>query len=104
MPDLLAMFHVGSTVELIWLLVGFGGQLLFSARFLVQWITSERSRRSVVPVAFWYFSIAGSMVLLAYAIYRLDPVFIAGQLFGFVIYARNLMLIRGERRAGGQSA
>ncbi len=104
MPDLLALFHVGSTAELIWLLVGFGGQLLFSARFLVQWITSERSRRSVVPVAFWYFSIAGSMVLLAYAIYRLDPVFIAGQLFGFVIYARNLMLIRGERRAGSQSA
>jgi lipid-A-disaccharide synthase-like uncharacterized protein len=104
MPDLLALFRVGSTAELIWLAVGFGGQLLFSARFLVQWITSERSRRSVVPVAFWYFSIAGSMVLLAYAIYRLDPVFIAGQLFGFVIYARNLMLIRGERRAGGQSA
>lgn len=103
MPDLLSLFHVSSTAELIWLAIGFGGQLLFSARFLVQWITSERSKRSVVPVAFWYFSIAGSIVLLSYAIYRLDPVFIMGQLFGFVIYARNLMLIRGESRRGEQA-
>lgn len=103
MSDLLNLLHVGSTAELIWLAIGFGGQLLFSARFLVQWITSERSKRSVMPVAFWYFSIAGSIVLLSYAIYRLDPVFIMGQLFGFVIYARNLMLIRREARQAQQA-
>jgi lipid-A-disaccharide synthase-like uncharacterized protein len=77
-------------------LFGLFGQLLFTGRFLVQWIASERARRSVVPVAFWYFSIAGGLVLLAYAIYRADPVFILGQTLGVVIYARNLWLIRHQ--------
>ena len=80
----------------IWLVVGFAGQALFSARFLVQWLKSERMRRSVVPVAFWYFSLAGGVTLLAYAIHRHDPVFIVGQASGLFIYLRNLWLIRRE--------
>ena len=81
-----------------WLLVGFGGQALFMGRFLVQWLASERLRRSVVPVAFWHLSIAGALVLLAYAIHRRDPVFVAGQALGVGIYLRNLRLIALERR------
>ena len=87
--------------ELIWVLVGLGGQVMFMMRFLVQWIVSEKARRSTIPVSFWWFSIAGAAILLAYAIYRADPVFILGQSLGFVIYARNLWLIRAERRDGG---
>jgi lipid-A-disaccharide synthase-like uncharacterized protein len=82
--------------EWLWLGVGFLGQALFSARFLVQWLASERARRSIVPRAFWFFSLAGGVTLLAYAIYRRDPVFIAGQGAGLFIYGRNLMLIRRE--------
>jgi len=82
-----------------WLIVGFVGQALFSMRFILQWVQSERARRSVIPVAFWYFSLAGSIVLLAYAIHRRDPVFILGQAAGNVIYLRNLYLISRERRA-----
>jgi len=84
--------------ELMWLVVGFTGQALFSMRFLAQWLTSERERRSVVPIAFWYFSIAGGLTLLAYAAYRRDPVFVVGQLSGLFIYLRNLQLIHRERR------
>lgn len=83
----------------IWIVVGFLGQALFSARFILQWLASERARRSVVPKAFWYFSIAGSAVLLAYAIHRIDPVFIAGQAAGFAIYLRNLYLLKVAHRA-----
>lgn len=86
------------TSEHIWLGVGFAGQALFSMRFLIQWLVSERSGRSVVPVAFWYFSIAGGLTLLSYAIYRLDPVFILGQLTGVFIYSRNLYLIFRENK------
>ncbi|MFC3527960.1 lipid-A-disaccharide synthase N-terminal domain-containing protein [Paracoccus mangrovi] len=82
----------------IWLAVGFIGQLLFTSRFLVQWIASERAHRSVVPLAFWWFSIAGGATLLAYALWRRDPVFAVGQASGLVIYARNLMLIGRHRR------
>ena len=84
--------------DTLWLVVGFTGQALFSARFLVQWIYSERQRRSVIPVYFWYFSLAGGATLLAYAIHRLDPVFIAGQAGGLLIYSRNLYFIWRERR------
>ena len=87
----------------IWILVGFLGQALFSARFVVQWIASERARRSIVPSAFWLFSVGGGVILLVYAIYRRDPVFIAGQAAGLVIYARNIMLIVRESRANGTS-
>jgi lipid-A-disaccharide synthase-like uncharacterized protein len=85
------------TNEQIWLMIGFAGQALFSARFLLQWLTSEREGRSVVPTAFWYFSIGGSITLLGYAIHRVDPVFIAGQATGLMIYFRNLYLIYRER-------
>lgn len=85
--------------NIIWLVIGFMGQALFSARFLVQWVSSERRKRSIVPLAFWYFSIGGGATLLAYAIHRLDPVFIVGQLAGLFVYLRNLQLIYRERRA-----
>jgi len=81
------------TAELIWLAIGFAAQLMFSARFLVQWIASERAKASVMPVAFWYFSLAGGLMLFAYAVYRMDPVFIMGQSFGVVVYSRNLWLL-----------
>lgn len=80
-----------------WLLVGFGGQALFMGRFVLQWLASERQRRSVIPVSFWYLSIVGALVLLAYAMHRRDPVFVAGQGLGVAIYVRNLALIRAER-------
>ena len=80
-----------------WLAVGFLGQALFSGRFFVQWIASERRRRSVIPTAFWWLSLAGGGTLLAYAIHRGDPVFILGQAAGLVVYVRNLVLIRRGR-------
>ena len=79
--------------------IGLVGQLFFSARFLVQWIASERAGRSVIPVAFWFFSLGGGVILFGYALYRADPVFILGQGLGTFIYVRNLMLIAQERRA-----
>jgi len=83
-------------LDALWLAIGFSGQLLFSARFLIQWIVSEKQRASVVPRSFWYFSIAGGLTLLLYAIHKHDAVFIAGQAAGVLIYARNLMLLRGS--------
>ena len=85
--------------EWLWLAIGFCGQALFSMRFLVQWLSSEAKGRSTIPVAFWYFSVAGGVTLLAYAVHRADPVFIVGQLTGLFIYGRNLQLINAERRA-----
>lgn len=87
-----------TTAEKVWVAVGFGGQALFFGRFLVQWIASERARRSVVPLAFWWFSVGGGAVLLAYAIHRRDPVFIAGQSCGLLIYLRNLRLIQRAKQ------
>ncbi|PHP29073.1 lipid-A-disaccharide synthase N-terminal domain-containing protein [Limimaricola cinnabarinus] len=86
-------------VELTWLGIGFLAQALFSARFLIQWIASERVRKSIVPEAFWYFSAGGGAMLLAYAIYRRDPVFILGQAFGLMVYARNIYFIWNERQS-----
>ena len=80
-----------------WLLLGLGGQAVFMGRFVVQWLASERDRRSVIPVSFWYLSILGVLVLLVYALHRRDPVFVAGQGLGIVIYVRNLQLIRRAR-------
>lgn len=77
----------------LWVLIGLFGQFLFSMRFFVQWVASERRKQSVIPISFWYLSIAGSAVLLLYAIRREDPVFILGQAFGTFVYVRNLMLI-----------
>ncbi|GAB4569629.1 MAG: lipid-A-disaccharide synthase N-terminal domain-containing protein [Rhizobacter sp.] len=79
--------------------LGFCGQALFSMRFVVQWLASERAGRSVIPTLFWYFSIAGGLTLLAYAVYRADPVFIVGQGLGLFIYLRNLWLVLREKRA-----
>jgi lipid-A-disaccharide synthase-like uncharacterized protein len=76
-----------------WVVLGFVAQAFFTMRFVVQWIASERARRSVVPVAFWFFSIGGGALLLVYALYRRDPVFIAGQGLGLVVYMRNLYFI-----------
>src|SRR5262245_36535980 len=81
-----------------WNVFGGFGQLLFMSRFIVQWIKSEMEGRSVIPVVFWYFSLSGGLIVLSYAIYREEPVFVAGQLPGIVVYSRNLYLIYRERR------
>ncbi len=91
--------NINITQETIWLGVGFLGQALFSARFIVQWLKSEKEKKSVFPIAFWYFSIGGGVTLLAYAIYREDPVFILGQGSGLFIYARNLYFVLNEKPA-----
>jgi len=85
--------------EHLWLLVGLMGQGLFSARFIIQWLMSEKEKRSVIPVAFWYLSLSGGITLFCYALYKRDPVFILGQGSGVFIYARNLYLIQRERAA-----
>lgn len=79
--------------DTLWLIVGFVGQALFSGRFLVQWLASERQKKSVIPVMFWYFSILGGSTLLIYSIHKQDPVFILGQGAGLLIYARNLYFV-----------
>lgn len=84
--------------ETIMIIIGFGGQALFATRFIIQWLSSENAGRSVIPVAFWYFSITGGLVLLTYAIWRQDPVIIAGQSVGVFIYARNLYFISKEKK------
>ena len=98
MHSILAMFGTTSTADAAWLVVGLLGQLMFTARFLVQWFASEKAGKSVVPVAFWYFSIVGGLIVLAYGIRKLEPVIILGQLPGVVIYSRNLWLIQKEKR------
>jgi lipid-A-disaccharide synthase-like uncharacterized protein len=92
------------TSNTLWLGVGFLGQALFSGRFLIQWLVSERRRESVIPVAFWWFSITGGITLLAYAIYKQDPVFIVGQGFGLLVYVRNLVLIWRKKARDGADA
>jgi lipid-A-disaccharide synthase-like uncharacterized protein len=99
-----AYLHALSPLEVVWIAIGFVGQFLFMMRFLWQWIQSERHKRSIIPLAFWYFSLAGGITLFAYALHRLDPVFITGQMLGIVVYTRNLLLIRRERRAGSPPA
>ena len=81
-----------------WVLLGFAAQGLFTMRFLVQWIASERAGRSVIPLAFWLFSIGGGLLLLVYALYRKDIVFIAGQAFGVFVYLRNLHFVLRDRK------
>jgi len=82
-----------------WVLLGLVAQGLFTMRFLVQWIASERAGHSVIPLAFWLFSIGGGILLLVYALYRKDAVFIAGQAFGVFVYLRNLYFVLRDRRA-----
>ena len=90
-------------IDKTWLVVGLLGQGLFSARFVVQWLHSEKVKRSVIPAAFWYFSMAGGCTLLAYAIHRRDPVFIIGQGMGLFVYFRNLQFLWRERRGAPDS-
>ena len=97
-------FATLTRAEVIWLSIGFLGQFMFSMRFLVQWLVSERARESVVPLAFWYFSLAGGVTLLSYAIWRQDPVIIVGQATGLIIYSRNLRLIYKKRRRQRRAA
>jgi lipid-A-disaccharide synthase-like uncharacterized protein len=87
-----------------WVILGFVAQGLFTMRFLVQWIASERAGRSVIPLAFWLFSIGGGILLLVYALYRKDAVFIAGQAFGVFVYLRNLYFVLHERKAAMSAA
>ena len=86
-----------SATETIWLTIGFLGQGLFFMRWVVQWFKSERERESTIPLSFWYLSLIGGLITLAYAIYRRDPVFIAGQGVGALVYIRNLMLIHRNK-------
>lgn len=85
-----------ATRDLIWLSIGLIGQMMFSARWLVQWAASEKSRRSVMPEIFWYLSFVGGLLVLSYGLHKMDPVIILGQ-FGVLIYARNLFFIRKSR-------
>ncbi len=91
-------------MEMFWLVLGFSAQAVFGGRFVVQWIASERAGRSVVPVSFWFLSLAGGLLLMVYALYRRDPVFISGQIAATLIYLRNLYLIYRERRQKGSVA
>ena len=89
-----------SSIEILFLTIGFLGQGLFASRFIVQWIYSEKIGRSTIPIIFWYLSIFGGLGLLTYAIFRKDPVIITGQLFGIFIYLRNLILIYKKKNKG----
>ena len=88
----------------MWYLVGFVGQFVFMMRFVVQWIASERKKKSVVPVAFWYLSLVGSLITIVYAVYRRDPVFTAAFCLNILIYIRNLYFIHGKPKAPEASA
>jgi lipid-A-disaccharide synthase-like uncharacterized protein len=92
-----------TTPELIWIGIGFFGQGIFFMRWVIQWLASERSSESRVPIAFWYMSLVGGLITLGYAIHRQDPVFIAGQSVGAVVYLRNLMLIHRARGMNGRT-
>lgn len=97
--DLGRWFHEVFVAQFdLWVALGFLAQGMFTMRFVVQWLASERAGKSVIPLAFWFFSMAGGMMLLVYAIQRRDPVFIAGQSLGLLVYVRNLMLIRREKK------
>lgn len=88
------------SIDAIWLAIGFLGQGLFFMRFFIQWLASEKEKRSVMPNAFWYFSMTGGIVLFLYAIWRQDPVFMLGQGTGLLIYSRNLYFIRRKNPNG----
>ncbi len=103
MTSLLNYLHDVFVVKFdAWVVLGFVAQAFFTMRFVVQWIASERARRSVMPVAFWFFSVGGGTLLLIYALYRKDPVFIAGQAFGLIVYLRNVyfIILNGKQVAG----
>jgi lipid-A-disaccharide synthase-like uncharacterized protein len=93
-----ALMHFWERPDAIWIIIGFCGQFLFMMRFVVQWIATEKAKKSVIPDLFWFFSIGGGAVLLVYALYRMDPVFIFGQALGLLIYFRNLHFVLRDRR------
>lgn len=103
--NLLSWFNERPTAELVWIGVGLFAQAMFSMRFIVQWVATERVRRSIVPETFWYFSVVGGAMLLAYSIWREDPVYILGQGLGLIIYSRNIYFIWTHKRetVGGAS-
>ncbi|UCD15698.1 MAG: lipid-A-disaccharide synthase N-terminal domain-containing protein [Candidatus Omnitrophota bacterium] len=88
----------GTVSHILWIGLGLSGQAFFFLRFFFQWIASEKKKESIIPLSFWYFSIAGGLLLLSYAIYRRDPVFILGQAGGVFIYARNLYFIHYKKK------
>ncbi|QXT38984.1 lipid-A-disaccharide synthase N-terminal domain-containing protein [Gymnodinialimonas ceratoperidinii] len=98
------LFNIDTWLEFWWVTLGFLAQAVFASRFIVQWIASEREGRSYVPVSFWYLSMFGGVLMLAYAVYRQDPVFILGQATGVIVYARNIVLIRRADRADNPTA
>ena len=100
MYQLMSMLHADTSRDLMWISFGLFGQLMFTGRFIVQWLASEKAGRSVVPVAFWYFSIIGGFIVLLYGIHKVDPVIILGQLPGVLIYSRNIWLIQQDRARG----
>ncbi len=90
-------------IETVYLILGFAGQFCFFMRFFIQWIVSEKNKKSTIPIVFWYFSLGGGVLLLLYAISKKDPVFIVGQSCGFFVYSRNLYLIIREKNRGDQN-
>ena len=97
LESLLNYINGMSNSDVLWLTIGMLGQCLFMMRFIVQWIHSERHQKSLIPVSFWYLSLAGGLIVLAYGIHKLDPVIILGQLPGTIVYLRNLMLIHNGK-------
>lgn len=98
LEKLTAWWAALSPAEVLWLMVGLAGQIMFSARWLIQWFITEKSRRSTMPETFWYLSLLGGLLVFAYGIHKMDPVILIGQ-FGIIIYARNLFFIRQEKQA-----
>jgi lipid-A-disaccharide synthase-like uncharacterized protein len=97
------MTDCSSHENILWLALGFVAQGLFMSRFLVQWYYSEKAKKSVIPVAFWWFSLVGGLLLLIYAIHRQEPVFILGQAGGLLVYLRNLRLVAKEKKRNAAS-
>lgn len=97
LAKLTAWWAALSPAEVMWLMVGLAGQVMFSARWLIQWFITEKSRRSTMPETFWYLSLLGGLLVFAYGIHKMDPVILLGQ-FGIIIYARNLFFIRQEKQ------
>ena len=97
------MPHHLSALQVMWLTLGFVGQGLFGMRFIIQWLYSEKHRRSVIPTAFWWFSLIGGVCLLIYSIHIKDPVIISGQILGFLVYVRNIYFIYRERKHKAQA-
>jgi lipid-A-disaccharide synthase-like uncharacterized protein len=97
LAKLTAWWAALTPAEMVWLFVGLSGQAMFSARWLIQWFITEKSRRSTMPDTFWYLSLLGGLLVFAYGLHRMDPVILLGQ-FGIIIYARNLFFIRQEKQ------